>query len=444
LRISSDPEELLGQNRREARGFVPADRDVAIEVSGVSKVYHTGNLFPGFSDYLRSPTKNPLAFLRDFKKNSAFHALKDVDFTVRRGEVVGLIGQNGSGKSTTLKLLSRITAPTSGRLTCAGRVSALIEVGAGFNVELTGRENVYLNGAILGISTRELREKFDEIVTFAELEKFIDTPVKWYSSGMHVRLGFSVAVALDPEILLVDEVLAVGDSAFRAKSMEKMLSFVDRRNVTILFVSHHMRAIQSICDRVIWLHKGVIQRDGPTDEVIEAYNEFLSRGGPGEKLEGIETSGEIDITAIKLLDAHDRERTEFKFGEPLRIRVHYRAKSRIERPYVTVAIYNKNGHLYLASHMLDEQNPEALEGEGFIEVEFESLRLMPGRYQPVGVIHQKDGYSHLVHNFYMPSFAIGSSPEDLGWPSKFAHVMINNANCAVAPYRWRYGGGDAK
>jgi ABC-2 type transport system ATP-binding protein len=436
LRISSDPEERLGFVRGAQGRFSTEGREAVIEVAGVTKVYHTGTLFPPLTEFFRAPRQNPLAVYRRYRKQRAFHAIDDLSFTVRRGEVVGLIGQNGSGKSTTLKLLSRITAPTSGTVRAQGRISALIEVGAGFNPELTGRENIFLNGAILGFSTKILKERFDEIVAFAELEKFIDTPVKWYSSGMYVRLGFSVAVAVEPDLLLVDEVLAVGDAAFRAKSMDKMLSFVRDRNVTILFVSHHMRAVQSICDRVIWLHKGVIRQDGPAEEVIEAYNDFLAGGEEG-KLAGIEGSGEVDVTAIKLLDRDDRETTTFRVGDSLKIRVHFRAHKRVERPYVTFAIMNKNGHLYTASHMLDGQCPEALEGEGFIEAEFLDLRLMPGRYQPLGVVHQKDGFSHVLQNFYMPSFTIADAPEDLGWPSKFAGVMINTANCVITPYRWR-------
>ena len=443
MRISSDPEERLGRAREGTERFSGAGHDAVIEVAGVSKVYHTGTLFPSVREFLRWPGRNPISFYRSYRKSRAFYALDNLSLTVRRGEVVGLIGQNGSGKSTTLKLLSRITAPTAGTVQCRGRVSALIEVGAGFNPELTGRENVFLNGAILGIGTKALRERFDDIVAFAELEKFIDTPVKWYSSGMYVRLGFAVAVALDPDILLVDEVLAVGDAAFRAKSMEKMLSFVGDRNVTILFVSHHMRAIHSICDRVIWLHKGVIRRDGPTAEVIEAYNDFLAGGSEG-KLEGIEGSGEVDITAIKLLDAKDRETTEFRVGDALKVRVHYRAHRRVERPYVTFVIMNKNGHLYAASNMLDDQCPEALEGEGFIEAEFLDLQLMPGRYQPAGVIHQKDGCSHVVQYFHMPSFTITTTAQDLGWPSKFSGFMIHTANCVIAPYRWRHERTDGK
>jgi hypothetical protein len=323
-----------------------------------------------------------------------------------------------------------------------GRISALIEVGAGFNPELTGRENIYLNGAILGIETKDIDARYDDIVAFSELEKFIETPVKWYSSGMYVRLGFSVAVALDPHVLLVDEVLAVGDAAFRTKSMEKMLSFANDRNVTIVFVSHNMRGISSICDRVVWLDQGRIQADGPTEEVIEKYNDFLAGKGDkeGQRLAGVETADGFDVLGMELRNGAGEPCTEFKFGDPLRIRLNYRAAKVIERPYVTFAIFNKNGHLYTASNLLDEQCPERLEGEGFLEVEFEKLELMPGRFQTAGVIHQKDGFSHVMGSVYMPSFTIVSDPKDYGWNSKFAHVMIGTANCVATPYRWNFSG----
>jgi lipopolysaccharide transport system ATP-binding protein len=208
------------------------------------------------------------------EESQEFWALKDVSFDVQPGEVVGIIGRNGAGKSTLLKLLTRITEPTSGEVIINGRVASLLEVGTGFHPELTGRENVYMNGTILGMKKREIDAKFDEIVAFSELEKFIDTPVKRYSSGMYVRLAFAVAAHLDPEILLVDEVLAVGDAAFQQKCLGKM-GDVARDGRTILFVSHNMSAIQNLCSKAVWLQNGQLTQDGTCWHVIQAYLDRL-------------------------------------------------------------------------------------------------------------------------------------------------------------------------
>src|ERR1700734_1522855 len=199
-----------------------------------------------------------------------FWALKDVSFEVKQGEVLGIIGRNGAGKSTLLKILSRITEPTNGRVLLSGRVSSLLEVGTGFHNELTGRENIFLNGAILGMTQREIRKKFDEIVAFAEVEKFLDTPVKHYSSGMYVRLAFAVAAHLEPEILIVDEVLAVGDAMFQKKCLGKMQD-VGKGGRTVLFVSHNMDAIMRLCSRGIWIKDGKVYRDGNIEEVSDEY-----------------------------------------------------------------------------------------------------------------------------------------------------------------------------
>ena len=208
--------------------------------------------------------------LRPQTSEEDFWALKDLSFEIKQGEVVGIIGRNGAGKSTLLKILSRITEPTSGRVTLRGRVASLLEVGTGFHPELTGRENIFLNGAILGMTRAEIRRKFDEIVAFAEVDKFLDTPVKRYSSGMYVRLAFAVAAHLEPEILVVDEVLAVGDAQFQKKCLGKMHD-VARGGRTILFVSHNMQAVRQLCQRVVWLEKGRMREVGPCEETINRY-----------------------------------------------------------------------------------------------------------------------------------------------------------------------------
>jgi len=254
--------------------------DIAIRAENLSKLYKIGE-YQGNYKTLRETIVNifsaPFRQLiskpqtSNLKPQSEFiWALKDVSFEVKRGEVVGIIGRNGAGKTTLLKILSRITAPTEGLAEIRGRVGSLLEVGTGFHPELTGRENIYLNGAILGMKKVELDRKFDEIVAFAEIEKFIDTPVKRYSSGMYVRLAFAVAAHLEPEILLVDEVLAVGDAVFQKKCLGKM-GDVAKEGRTVLFVSHNMVAVQSLCSRVIWLHEGKIVEEGPAGQVVSSY-----------------------------------------------------------------------------------------------------------------------------------------------------------------------------
>jgi len=257
--------------------------DVIISAENIGKCYTLdhqsgGGGYRKFSDTLIHTAKTPLRWLkagggeqRATRSKEEFWALKDVSFEIKRGEVVGIIGRNGAGKSTLLKILSRITEPTKGRITLDGRVASLLEVGTGFHPELTGRENIFLNGAILGMRKEEIRRKFDEIVAFAEIEKFLDTPVKRYSSGMYVRLAFAVAAHLEPEILIVDEVLAVGDAQFQAKCLGKMKEVAEGGGRTVLFVSHNMAAIQTLCSRVVFLKQGKVEQDGAVTKVIGSY-----------------------------------------------------------------------------------------------------------------------------------------------------------------------------
>lgn len=260
--------------------------DIAISVEDLGKSYLLGHnaaqseRYTALRDVLSRNARNLARKTRDMFSGRAivqgdeveeFWALKNVSFEIKKGDRVGIVGRNGAGKSTLLKILSRITEPTSGRIKIAGRVASLLEVGTGFHPELTGRENVFLNGAILGMGRREIQRKFDEIVAFAEVEKFLDTPVKRYSSGMYVRLAFAVAAHLEPEILIVDEVLAVGDATFQKKCLGKM-NAVSREGRTILFVSHNMAAIRDLCEFSILLKNGEVEKSGVTDEVLALYH----------------------------------------------------------------------------------------------------------------------------------------------------------------------------
>ncbi len=256
----------------------------AIKAENIWKEYRIRHAFEGSSGSFKALLNAPFNWLTGqsqkyahLEKSEQFVALRDISFEVEHGESVGLIGRNGAGKSTLLKILSRITRPSKGRLTLYHRVNALLEVGTGFNPELSGRENIYLNGSFLGMKISEISQKFDEIVSFSEIEQFIDTPVKYYSSGMFVRLAFSVAVHLTPEILLLDEVLSVGDAGFQNKSLSKMKELLGS-GATIIFVSHNDKAIQEICKRAIWLDKGSLRMDGPSASVVEEYGKFLSGG----------------------------------------------------------------------------------------------------------------------------------------------------------------------
>jgi lipopolysaccharide transport system ATP-binding protein len=277
--------------------------DLAIQVIGLGKEYRLGNscrqnitLREKLGDLVRAPLSRMFRDRDRSEQERRFWALEDVSFELRRGDVLGIIGRNGAGKSTLLKILSRITEPTLGDVEIHGRVGSLLEVGTGFHPELTGRENVFLNGAILGMRRSEIISKFDEIVAFAEVEPFIDTPVKHYSSGMYMRLAFSVAAHLEPEILIVDEVLAVGDAQFQKKCLGKM-GEVSREGRTVLFVSHNMAAIQSLCNRVCLLRQGRLDFDGPTAQGVaryvmvnhETYNALSSRSG---------ASGPLSFTAV--------------------------------------------------------------------------------------------------------------------------------------------------
>jgi len=251
-----------------------------IRVDNISKQYHIGAArgaarYMTLRESMAKAVRHPLDRLRRIARHQEdmIWALKGVSFEVMQGEVVGIIGSNGSGKSTLLKVLSRITKPSTGRVELYGRVASLLEVGTGFHPDLTGRENVYLNGAILGMKRREIERKFDEIVAFADIDQFLDTPVKHYSSGMYVRLAFAVAAHLDPDILIVDEVLAVGDMNFQKKCLGKM-NDVTRSGRTVLFVSHAMSMVAQLCERVILLERGRINTAGPADEVIARYNEL--------------------------------------------------------------------------------------------------------------------------------------------------------------------------
>ena len=335
-------------------------------------------------------------------------ALRDVSFTVQEGEVVGIIGRNGAGKSTLLKILSKITYPTSGRVRTRGRVASLLEVGTGFHEELTGRENIFLNGSILGMKKREVDAKLDAIVAFSGVERFIDTPIKRYSSGMRLRLGFAVAAHLEPDVLIVDEVLAVGDAAFQKKCLTAMKDLRGGGR-TVLFVSHNMAAVENLCSRGIWIANGQVRLDGATHDVIEAYMaSFASAEDAVSELtsvEGRRGGGEIRYTKVEFLSAERELQTVTRSGKGIVIRLHYRASEPIERPAFGFKMLTELGTLVTDTstwlHGLDI--PLVPAGDGYIDLEIDALNLLPGRYYLSlwldSVVTHKvyDSIEHAVH-----------------------------------------------
>lgn len=273
-----------------------------IDVESVSKCYRLQHQASERYTTLRDTlTKSARGLLRGRGTAKTAHedfwALRDVSFSLEEGEVLGVIGRNGAGKSTLLKVLSRITEPTKGRITLRGRVASLLEVGTGFHPELTGRENIFLNGAILGMTKEEIRKKFDEIVDFAEVERFLDTPVKRYSSGMYVRLAFAVAAHLEPEILVIDEVLAVGDAQFQSKCLRRM-GEAAKGGRTVLFVSHNMSAVQSLCSKALFLEQGRVREMGPMQEVLRSYMASIQAGGNGPDAGGVRLGAGLTLTSL--------------------------------------------------------------------------------------------------------------------------------------------------
>ncbi|HVB34906.1 MAG TPA: ABC transporter ATP-binding protein [Patescibacteria group bacterium] len=324
-------------------------------------------------------------FRRRSKDDMTVWALQDVSFAVETGGVVGIIGRNGSGKSTLLKILSRITWPTSGTISVQGRVAALLEVGTGFHEELTGRENIYLNGSVLGMKKRDIDAQLDEIIDFAGVGRFIDTPIKRYSSGMRLRLGFAVAAHLRTDVLLVDEVLAVGDAEFQKKCLSKIEN-LHRGGRTVLFVSHNMAAIEHLCPRTIWIHEGKVRQDGETEEVIRAYLEHFADGQcTGSNLDEIsdrQGTGEVRFTGIKFLDEAGRPKPVIRSGDAVTVRLYYRASTDLQNAQFGIGLFTERAVkvAVIGTVAAGYQIPLLPSGDSHIDVTYEFLNLMPGRY----------------------------------------------------------------
>jgi homopolymeric O-antigen transport system ATP-binding protein len=371
--------------------------DIAIQVEQIGKHYYIGSRRQTYrtiretcTDALAAPFRRASKLLRGHASGtSEFHeaiwALKDVSFSVKCGDVVGIIGRNGAGKSTLLKILSRITEPTEGRARIWGRVGSLLEVGTGFHPELTGRENVYLNGAILGMKRAEIARKFDEIVAFAETELFLDTPVKHYSSGMHVRLAFAVAAHLEPEVLVVDEVLAVGDVAFQKKCLGKM-DDVAKAGRTVLFVSHNMAAISALCSKALLLSNGKLSNLGEVSEVIGKYMETMhqSSGMPLAQRTDRQGDGRVRFTGVTFLDDKGNGASTAVSGKPLTILLDYVTADAKEARSVDIdiAFYGTLGQLlFFCKAELGTGKFETIPPEGRIACHIPDFPLNPGCYR---------------------------------------------------------------
>jgi ABC-type polysaccharide/polyol phosphate transport system ATPase subunit len=420
----------------------------AIEARDVHKVYRRYGRRKQFAT-LKSAFLSA-SVLRDLRPDESFEALRGVSFDVAKGRTFGVIGRNGSGKSTMLKLIAGIGKPTSGTVTVDGRVSALIELGAGFHPEISGRENVFINGMMLGLTRREIARRFDEIVSFAELEAFIDAPVKTYSSGMYMRLGFAVAINVDPDVLLVDEVLAVGDEAFTHKCLDKFAD-LKRRGRTVLLVTHSLDMVRQFCDEALWLDRGVSRAQGDPRHVIDAYlldvsraeNESLSQASPaaardsrpGEEVPpdlfkagpGRWGSREAEIVAVELLGPDDLPTHLVQTGDRTAIRMRVRAHTPLTDVVFGIGIFNAEGICcYGTNTAIDGSAPGQLSGEGEVQFEIERLDLVEGTYKLDVAVHRGNGTPYDYHRL-QHTLRVASGRKEAG--------------VYRPPHRWKFAGG---
>ena len=359
-----------------------------ITVKNISKSYNISHEMKAnagtvtFRDAIINTLKKPKELLTGhIMKKEKFWALKGIDFEINKGEVVGIIGHNGSGKSTLLKILSRIVEPTKGEGIMEGRVASLLEVGTGFHPELTGRENVYFNGSILGMKKKEIDAKFDEIVEFSGVEKFLDTPVKFYSSGMYVRLAFAVAANLEPDILIVDEVLAVGDADFQKKCLGKMQD-VAGQGRTVIFVSHSMDSVRRLCSRAILLEKGKVLYDGEVDNAIAKYLNPNSKKGKGAYVFKNENNKQIQFEKIEMINSSNKISNEFKYGQEWSIKFSCKVREETSATVLRLELFSDDEVLLMTSSNSDKLNRiESLKiGRHSYSIPFTGDMLMPGSY----------------------------------------------------------------
>ncbi|MGE0361074.1 MAG: ABC transporter ATP-binding protein [Vicinamibacterales bacterium] len=435
----------------------------AIDAVNVTKVYRRYARKKQFATLKSALLSGSL--VSELQPDETFEALRGVSFSVPKGCTYGVIGRNGSGKSTLLKCVAGITRPTTGTVAVDGRTSALIELGAGFHPEISGRENVFINGIMLGLSKREIQKRFDEIVEFAELKEFIDAPVKTYSSGMYMRLGFAVAIHVDPDVLLVDEVLAVGDQGFTVKCLDKFAEF-RRRNRTILLVTHSLDLVEKFCDQALWLDKGRTHGEGDPKRVVTAYivdvekaeEQLLAReeaarvahaaepAAPADaaaqpqnpvdtgeaprdmfkSTEGRWGSREVEITSVALTAASGDAAHVFHSGDPLTVHVGFRAHEPIRDFVFGLGIFNADGLCcYGTNTNLEDLEPERLSGEGEVRFVIDRLDLVEGTYKFDVAVHKLDGYPYDYHR-QLYTIRVKARQKDVG--------------IYRPPHRWEFSG----
>ena len=412
--------------------------ETAIVIENLGKRYVIGKHkegVDGMRHVLEGVIRSPSTWLKSRREAKLrqvdFWALRNVSLSINQGEVVGIIGRNGAGKSTLLKLLSRITVPTEGRFRINGRTSSLLEVGTGFHQELTGRENIFLNGAILGMAHAEIARKFDQIVEFSEIEDFLDTPVKRYSSGMYIRLAFAVAAHLEPEVLIVDEVLAVGDAAFQKKCLGKMENLAQSGR-TVLFVSHNMDAVRTLCNRAILFEGGKIRADGDVENVVEDYFARFSTGSVPQ----LRGAHGLTIEKVALKNEAGQETREFCPGEDLTVEITFDAQECLEKPYFILAVRGKKGNCFTANMLLDGHRPRALDGKGLISCRFKSIPLLPQRYTVQLAIRASNGKDVLLDYEEIGSFIVKADLVEYGFKGEF-RMRASEATSVVVPYEWQ-------
>ncbi len=426
--------------------------DIIIKAENISKQYRLGevgtnSLAHDLNAWWHSirGKENPYLKIgeandRTVKGNSDYvWALQDISFEVKKGEVLGIIGRNGAGKSTLLKILSKTTAPTTGTVKMKGRVASLLEVGTGFHPDLSGRDNIYLNGAILGMTRQEIKNKFDEIVDFSGVERYIDTPVKRYSSGMYVRLAFAVAAHLEPEILIIDEVLAVGDAEFQKKCLGKMKEVSDKNGRTVLFVSHNIGAIRTLCTKGLLLQNGKMIDIGATKKVIESY-ESTSQEGNTFIVGKFDSDEKIIINKVEITNQKNSKNLNFDFGDDVIVHINLNAVEDIKRPFFQIHLGIEDyGFFTCASGLIDGFAPSLLKkGENKISCIFRRAPLFPNKYILRLAIRDNTGQNALTNSKMIANFRVGTDLTKAGFnpvlSDSFAHETIPPS----VEYSWKF------
>ncbi len=387
-----------------------------LEIQSISKkfnIHHEGGSYLSLRDKLTELTK----FKSSKKSDEIFWALKDVSFNVTPGESIGIIGKNGAGKSTLLKILSKITPPTQGKIISRGRIASLLEVGTGFHPELTGRENIYFNGSILGMRKKEIDAHFDEIVDFAGVEKFLDTPLKHYSSGMQLRLAFAVAAFLDPEILIIDEVLAVGDAEFQKKCLGKMED-VSKSGRTLLFVSHQLGMVSQLCNRGILLDKGQVLHSGKVDEVINEYTQLISGSN-----EFVNTKNEekqvYAIQSVRSLNAERKANSSFAHDESIQLEITFVARQELRNTHLLVAVNNRNGQRIFSSDAAFDHYKIEIDTPQILYLTIPKEFLTPGNYSFFVAIHSPNIIGYDVKDHICPFSVYDNGSEFVQYENKW-------------------------